>query len=158
LNAVATSGIAHITPEDIAFASEFGYRIKLLGIARRVGNKIDQKVQPAMVRVRSALANVSGAANGVLVDAGEAGSFFLSGRGAGEAPTASAVIADIVEAACGAPGFVFGRPAAGLQPLDPADGSKAVSPGICVSRCWMCRASWPRSQAIWPRPVSPLKA
>ena len=45
------------------------------------------------------LANVSGAANGVLVDAGEAGSFFFSGRGAGEAPTASAVVADIVEAA-----------------------------------------------------------
>jgi homoserine dehydrogenase len=128
LNAVAISGIEHITPEDIAFASEFGYRIKLLGIARRMGNQIDQKVQPAMVRVRSALANVSGAANGVLVDAGEAGSFFFSGRGAGEAPTASAVIADIVEAATGAPSFVFGRPAASLKPLDPADGSKAVSP------------------------------
>jgi homoserine dehydrogenase len=128
LGAVATTGIAHITPEDIAFASEFGYRIKLLGIARRTGSKIDQKVQPAMVRIRSALANVSGAANGVLVDAGEAGSFFFSGRGAGEAPTASAVIADIVEAAGGAPSFVFGRPAASLQPLDAADGSKAVSP------------------------------
>jgi homoserine dehydrogenase len=128
LNAVAISGIEHITPEDIAFASEFGYRIKLLGIARRMGNQIDQKVQPAMVRVRSALANVSGAANGVLVDAGEAGSFFFSGRGAGEAPTASAVIADVVEAATGAPSFVFGRPAASLKPLDPADGSKAVSP------------------------------
>lgn len=128
LNAITTEGIEHITPEDIAFASEFGYRIKLLGIARRVGNQIDQKVQPAMVRVRSALANVSGAANGVLVDAGEAGPFFFSGRGAGEAPTASAVIADIVEAATGAPSFVFGRPAASLRPLDPADGSKAVSP------------------------------
>ncbi len=128
LNAITTEGIEHITPEDIAFASEFGYRIKLLGIARRVGNQIDQKVQPAMVRVRSALANVSGAANGVLVDAGEAGPFFFSGRGAGDAPTASAVIADIVEAATGAPSFVFGRPAASLRPLDPADGSKAVSP------------------------------
>ncbi len=127
LDAVAISGIEHITPEDIGFASEFGYRIKLLGIARRMGNQIDQKVQPAMVRLRSALANVSGAANGVLVDAGEAGSFFFSGRGAGEAPTASAVIADIVEAATGAPSFAFGRPAASLRPLDPADGSKAVS-------------------------------
>jgi homoserine dehydrogenase len=127
---VAVEGIEHITADDIAFASEFGFRIKLLGVARRVGSKIDQKVHPAMVRSRAALANVSGAANGVLVDAGEAGSFFFSGRGAGEAPTASAVIADIVEAASessrGSP--VFGRPAASLARLDPADGKAWVSP------------------------------
>src|SRR6185312_12601948 len=128
LNAVAVDGIEHITPDDIAFASEFGFRIKLLGVAKRVNGKIDQKVHPAMVRVRSALANVSGAANGVLVDAGEAGSFFFSGRGAGEAPTASAVIADIVEAASGASSPVFGQPATGLRNLEPADGKQAVSP------------------------------
>jgi len=127
LGAVAVEGIEHISPDDIAFASEFGFRIKLLGVARRMGGKIDQKVHPAMVRVRSSLANVSGAANGVLVDAGEAGEFFFSGRGAGEAPTASAVIADIVEAASGAPSTVFGRPAASLARLDPADGKQAVS-------------------------------
>ena len=84
-----------------------------------------------MVRVRAALANVSGAANGVLVDAGEAGSFFFSGRGAGEAPTASAVIADIVEAAAGGPAesfsSVFGRPAASLARLEAADGKQSVS-------------------------------
>jgi homoserine dehydrogenase len=132
LDAVAVEGIQHITPDDIAFASEFGYRIKLLGVARRMGDqdqtKIDQKVHPSMVKVRSALANVAGAANGVLVDAGEAGSFFFSGRGAGEAPTASAVVADMVEVASGAPSAVFGRPAASLARLDPADGKEAVSP------------------------------
>jgi homoserine dehydrogenase len=132
LASVAVEGIAHITADDIAFASEFGFRIKLLGVARKLGDqkemKIDQKVHPAMVRARSALANVSGAANGVLVDAGEAGSFFFSGRGAGEAPTASAVIADIVEAAAGGPSPVFGRPVGDLKKLDPADGSRAVSP------------------------------
>jgi homoserine dehydrogenase len=129
LASVAVEGIAHITPDDIAFASEFGFRIKLLGVARRVGSKIDQKVHPAMVRTRAALANVSGAANGVLVDAGEAGSFFFSGRGAGEAPTASAVVADIVEAASesGRVSPVFGRPAAGLTRLAPADGKAWVS-------------------------------
>jgi homoserine dehydrogenase len=127
LNTVAVEGIEHISPDDIAFASEFGFRIKLLGVARRMGDKIDQKVHPAMVRVRSSLGNVSGAANGVLVDAGEAGSFFFSGRGAGEAPTASAVIADIVEAASGAPSTVFGRPASSLALPDPADGKAAVS-------------------------------
>ncbi|HEY4078514.1 MAG TPA: homoserine dehydrogenase [Rhizomicrobium sp.] len=128
LDAVAVEGIEHITADDIAFASEFGFRIKLLGVARRLGNTVDQKVHPAMVRARSALANVSGAANGVMVDAAEAGSFFFSGRGAGEAPTASAVIADIVEAASGVPSPVFGRPAASLISLRPADGKAAVSP------------------------------
>jgi len=127
LDAVAVEGITHITPDDIAFASEFGYCIKLLGVARRMGAKIDQKVHPAMVKARAALANVAGAANGVLVDAGEAGSFFFSGRGAGEAPTASAVVADIVEAASGAPSSAFGRPAAGLTKLEAADGRQAVS-------------------------------
>jgi homoserine dehydrogenase len=132
LSSVAVEGITHITADDIAFASEFGFRIKLLGVARKVGDqekiKIDQKVHPAMVKARSALANVSGAANGVLVDAGEAGTFFFSGRGAGEAPTASAVIADIVEAATGGPSPVFGEPASGLKKLAPADGREAVSP------------------------------
>ena len=130
LDAVAVEGIEHITPDDIAFASEFGFRIKLLGIARRDkdGTRIDQRVNPAMVRVRSALANVGGASNGVMVDAGDAGSFFFSGRGAGEAPTASAVVADIVEAASGLASPVFGRPASALAPLVPADGKAAVSP------------------------------
>jgi homoserine dehydrogenase len=130
LDAVAVEGIEHITPDDIAFASEFGFRIKLLGIARRDkdGTRIDQRVNPAMVRVRSALANVGGASNGVMVDAGDAGSFFFSGRGAGEAPTASAVIADIVEAASGLASPVFGRPASELAALVPADGKAAVSP------------------------------
>ncbi|HEX2760882.1 MAG TPA: homoserine dehydrogenase, partial [Rhizomicrobium sp.] len=127
-DAIAVEGIEHITADDIAFASEFGYRIKLLGVARRVGDALDQKVHPAMVKARAPLANVSGAANGVMVDAGEAGSFFFSGRGAGEAPTASAVIADIVEAASGAITPVFGRPVASLKSLKTADGKAAMSP------------------------------
>jgi homoserine dehydrogenase len=136
LDAVAIEGITHITADDIAFASEFGYRIKLLGVARRVRDKdgtsagpcVDQRVNPVLVRARSALANVSGPANGVMVDAGDAGSFFFSGRGAGEAPTASAVIADIVEAASGSVSPVFGRPASSLAALVAADGAAAQSP------------------------------
>jgi homoserine dehydrogenase len=127
-DAIAVEGIEHITADDIAFASEFGFRIKLLGVARRVGDSVDQKVRPVLVRATSALANVSGAYNGVSVDAGAAGSFFFSGRGAGEAPTASAVIADIVETAAGNSAPVFGRPAASLAPLKPADGKSAISP------------------------------
>ncbi len=102
-----------------------------------------------MVRARSPLANVDGAANGVLVDAGEAGPFFFSGRGAGEAPTASAVVADLVDIARGSYTPVFGRPAAALAKLKPASvGCGALSPGICVSKCWTCPASWRKSPAI----------
>src|SRR6185312_3804347 len=113
LAAMRVVGIEQITPADIHFASEFGFRIKLLGVSRRSfdakgGARIDQVVHPAMVRARSPLANVDGAANGVVVDAGEAGPYFFSGRGAGEAPTASAVISDLLEIAQGAFTPVFG--------------------------------------------------
>jgi homoserine dehydrogenase len=81
-----------------------------------------------MVRARSPLANVDGAANGVMVDAGAAGPFFFSGRGAGEAPTASAVISDIVEAAAGAFRPAFGRPATQLATLKAAPAGAVVSP------------------------------
>jgi homoserine dehydrogenase len=127
LTHMRVDGISHITAEDIGFASEFGFRIKLLGVARQIYDKngtpsgVSQRVHPAMVRARTPLANVDGAANGVVVDAGEAGSFFFSGRGAGEAPTASAVVSDIVEIARGSFGPVFGRPAASLKNLVPAD-------------------------------------
>ncbi|MBN9589915.1 MAG: homoserine dehydrogenase [Alphaproteobacteria bacterium 64-11] len=128
LDSISVEGIEHITPDDIAYAREFGFRIKLLGVTRRVGEGIEQKVHPSMVRQRSPLANVDGAQNGVMVDAGAAGSFFFSGRGAGETPTASAVIADIVEAASETPSPVFGRPARSLTRLVPADAKAAVSP------------------------------
>jgi homoserine dehydrogenase len=134
LGSMTVEGITDITAADIHFASEFGYRIKLLGVARRTADSdgkkggIEQKVQPAMVRARSPLANVDGAQNGVMVDAGAAGPFFFSGRGAGEAPTASAVVSDIVEAAAGAFRPAFGRPTAQLAALKPAPAGSAVSP------------------------------
>ena len=128
LGSMTVEGIEHISADDIRFASEFGFRIKLLGVARRTANGIEQKVSPSMVRARSPLANVDGAQNGVMVDAGAPGPFFFSGRGAGEAPTASAVISDIVEAAAGAFRPAFGRPAAQLAALKPAPAGAAISP------------------------------
>jgi homoserine dehydrogenase len=128
LSSMTVEGIQHITPADIHFASEFGFRIKLLGVARRTPSGIEQKVHPAMVRARSPLANVDGAANGILVDAGQAGPFFFSGRGAGEAPTASAVVADLVEIARGSHTPVFGRPAQALAEPQPAPADAALSP------------------------------
>jgi homoserine dehydrogenase len=112
---ITVEGIEHITPADIGFAREFGRRIKLLGIARRTANGIDQCVRPAMVKAGTPLADVEGASNAVVAHAGAAGPFFFEGRGAGEAPTASAVIADLVDLARGAIGPVFGRPARALS-------------------------------------------
>lgn len=120
LKSMDVQGIEHITTDDINFAREFGYRIKLLGIARRMDQGIDQRVQAAMVRAGTPLADVEGAFNAVVVNAGEAGPFFFEGRGAGDAPTASAVIADIVDIARGPTGAAFGRPAEALAPLKPA--------------------------------------
>jgi homoserine dehydrogenase len=124
---VTVEGIEHITPDDIGFAREFGFRIKLLGIARRTAQGIDQRVQPAMVRAGTPLADVDGAFNAVAADAGEAGHFFFEGRGAGEVPTASAVIADLVDIARGNIGPAFGRPANMLEALKPADTGLASS-------------------------------
>lgn len=120
LQSMRVEGIQNITPDDIRFASEFGFRIKLLGVARQSAAGIEQVVHPAMVRARSPLAAVDGAANGLLVDAGAAGPYFFSGRGAGEAPTASAVVSDLVEIARGSFTPVFGRPAKNLVPLKAA--------------------------------------
>jgi homoserine dehydrogenase len=122
---MTVEGIAHITPDDIRFAREFGFRIKLLGIARRTPQGIDQRVQPSMVRAGKPLADVDGPFNAVMADAGEAGHFFFEGRGAGEAPTASAVIADLVDIARGNIGPAFGRPARALAKLVPAEAGLA---------------------------------
>jgi len=128
LDALSVQGIAHITPEDISFAREFGYRIKLLGIAKMTAQGIDHRVQPAMVRVGTPLADVDGVFNGIVADAREAGPYFFEGRGAGECPTANAVIADIVDIALGNVGPAFGIPATSLVTLSPSPSGSASSP------------------------------
>jgi homoserine dehydrogenase len=115
LDGIAITGIQGVSPADIAFAAEFGYRIKLLGVARRTKDGVEQRVHPAMVRTRTPLADVESSFNAVLADAGEAGPFFFQGRGAGQGPTASAVISDLVDVARGALGPTFGRPAGELE-------------------------------------------
>ena len=127
LDRMTVEGIERITTDDIRFAREFGFRIKLLGIARRVGNGIDQRVQPAMVRASTPLADVDGAFNAVVADTGLAGPYFFEGRGAGAAPTASAVIADIVDIARGSIGPAFGIPARDLRDMEPAAAGSASS-------------------------------
>jgi homoserine dehydrogenase len=127
LEHMLVEGIEHITLDDIGYAREFGYRIKLLGVTRRLGYGIHQRVQPAMVRLGTPLSDVDGPFNAVVADAGAAGPFIFEGRGAGEGPTSSAVIADLVDIALGSFEPAFGKPAHRLAPLNPAPPEAASS-------------------------------
>ena len=92
-----TEGIAKLTREDIEYAEELGYRIKLLGITRRAKKGIELRVHPTLVPTRRLIANVEGVMNAVLVKGDAVGPTMYYGAGAGSLPTASAVVADLVD-------------------------------------------------------------
>ncbi len=94
---VYTEGISRLTREDVQYAEELGYRIKLLGIARRAENGIELRVHPTLIPERRLIANVDGAMNAVLVKGDAVGPTLYYGAGAGAEPTASAVVADLVD-------------------------------------------------------------
>ncbi len=98
---VYIEGIRHVSALDIAFAEELGYRIKLLGIARETEHGIEQRVHPCMVPIEAPIAHVEGVFNAVVVEGDAIGSTMYEGRGAGAGPTASAVVADLVDIARG---------------------------------------------------------
>jgi homoserine dehydrogenase len=90
-------GIAKLGAQDIRYAEQLGYRIKLLGITKRTPKGIELRVHPALVPSKRLIANVEGAMNAVLVQADAVGTTMYYGKGAGSEPTASAVIADLVD-------------------------------------------------------------
>lgn len=90
-------GITGLQAADIRYAEQLGYRIKLLGIARRVSNGIELRVHPTLIPSTRLIANVEGAMNAVLVHGDAVGATLYYGKGAGAEPTASAVIADLVD-------------------------------------------------------------
>jgi homoserine dehydrogenase len=92
-----TEGISKLTQEDIRYAEELGYRIKLLGITKRVKAGIELRVHPTLVPTRRLIANVEGVMNGILVKGDAVGPTLYYGAGAGSMPTASAVVADLVD-------------------------------------------------------------
>src|SRR5690606_39936602 len=96
---VFTEGITRIAPEDVTYAEELGYRIKHLGIARRVESGIELRVHPTLIPEKRLIANVDGVMNAVVVKGDAVGPTLYYGAGAGAEPTASAVIADIVDVA-----------------------------------------------------------
>ncbi len=113
---VHVEGIRHVSADDIVFADELGYRIKLLGIARRTGHGIEQRVHPCMIPEIAPLAGVEGVFNAVVAEGDSVGTAVFEGRGAGAGPTASAVVADLVDLARGLRLPVFAVPAARLAP------------------------------------------
>ena len=94
---VYTEGISQITQADIDYAEQLGYRIKHLGIARDAGDAIELRVHPTLVPRRQLLANVMGVMNAVLIKGDAVGQTLYYGAGAGAEPTASAVVADLVD-------------------------------------------------------------
>ncbi len=92
-------GIAGLASEDIRYAEQLGYRIKLLGITKRVAQGIELRVHPTLIPAKRLLANVEGAMNAVVVQGDAVGTTLYYGKGAGGQPTASAVIADVVDVA-----------------------------------------------------------
>lgn len=118
--AVGVEGIETIALADLQAADELGYRIKLLGVAKRTPSGIEQRVHPTMVPKDSAIAQIMGVTNAVVVNADAVREVTLAGPGAGGEATASAVVADIVDVARGDRSPVFGRPASALTPLQSA--------------------------------------
>lgn len=107
LKDIYTEGITKITPLDIKFAKEFGFKIKLLAIAKSEEGEIEAKVHPTMIPQNHLLSTVDGAYNAIFISGDAAGSQMYYGRGAGMMPTASAVVADIVDVARN---ILFGSP------------------------------------------------
>lgn len=119
-DAVHVEGIRHVAAVDIAFAQELGYRIKLLGIATQTEAGIERRVHPCMVRLGTPIAHVDGVFNAVVIDGDFVDRVVHEGRGAGERPTASAVVADIADIARGRNLPTFGVPVAALRSLPSA--------------------------------------
>jgi homoserine dehydrogenase len=96
---VPAEGIRSITPEDIEYAREMGYAIKLMAIGRRLPDGLDVRVHPTMIRADHPLAKVSGVYNAIYVVGDAVGETMFFGEGAGSLPAASAVVGDVIEAA-----------------------------------------------------------
>ena len=116
-NAIYVEGISSIALADLDAAADLGYRIKLLGVAVKTEGGIEQRVHPTMVPKESAIAQVMGVTNAVTIDAEGLNPITLVGPGAGGLATASAVVSDIADIACGVRAAPFGRPAARMTAI-----------------------------------------
>jgi homoserine dehydrogenase len=124
-DAIALEGIGSITIEDIRRAGDMGYKIKLLGVAQRTGRGLETRMSPCLVPATSPLGQLEGGTNMVVIEGDSVGQIVLRGAGAGEGPTASAVMSDICDIARGIRIPTFGQPATMLEKATPAT---ALSP------------------------------
>ena len=120
MEAIELEGIERVTIRDIRHAADMGYRIKLLGLAQVTGRGLEQRMSPCLVPASSPPGTLDGATNMVILEGDSVGQIVLRGAGAGAGPTASAVMADVIDIARGLRGPVFGRPAASLGRAVPA--------------------------------------
>ncbi len=116
---VYVEGIREISALDIEYANELGYRIKLLGLSRATDGGVEQRVHPCMVALDAPIASIEGVFNAVVADGDFVGSIMAEGQGAGAGPTASAVVADLIDIARGGGLATFAVPAAALRHLPP---------------------------------------
>ena len=113
---VVCEGIERVTLEDIRTARDMGFSIKLLGLAKMHAEGLEQRVRPCMVAESSVIGALPGVVNAVVAEGDFVGQISLTGPGAGEGATASAVMGDVLDAARGSATPLFGRPAATLKP------------------------------------------
>jgi homoserine dehydrogenase len=111
---VAIEGIERVTIEDIRHAADMGFRVKLLGVAQMTGRGLESRMSPCLVPADSALGQLQGGTNMVVLEGDAVGQIVLRGAGAGAGPTASAVMADVIDLARGIRVPTFGQPAATL--------------------------------------------
>ncbi len=123
LGSMEVAGISRIRAADIAQAAALGYVIRLIGLADCEDGDLFQRVQPCLVPREHPLAAVDGATNAVVVEGNFSGRLLFQGAGAGDGPTASAVVADLIDIARGQSGTPFSVPVAALEAHAPADPS-----------------------------------
>lgn len=126
-DAVTLEGIGQISIEDINLAAGMGYRIKLLGVAQKTGRGLEQRMTPCLVPEHSPLGQLEGGTNMVVLEGDNVGQIVLRGAGAGEGPTASAVMSDIMDIARGTRLSTFGQPSETLEHI-PAAQSQTPAP------------------------------
>jgi homoserine dehydrogenase len=118
---MALEGIGRISIDDIRRAGDLGYKIKLLGVAQMTGRGLEQRMTPCLVPSASPLGQLVGGTNMVVIEGDAVDQIVLRGPGAGEGPTASAVMGDVCDIARGIRIPVFGQPAGTLRPAPPAN-------------------------------------
>ncbi|WP_267435429.1 homoserine dehydrogenase [Sphingomonas sp. GM_Shp_1] len=118
---VAIGGVRHVLAADIAQAASLGYRVRLVGVAEEGANGLFQRVHPHLVPLDHPLAHVTGSTNAVVAEGNFVGRLLFQGAGAGDGPTASAVVADLIDIARGEYGASFAMPAHELTAAVKAD-------------------------------------